>query len=243
MTTSKELYVANLVFKDITKTYSAVYNGNAVDGVTSRVYSGEYNKLPELQETLLFEIYDETPKGELPIAYKANNGTIYTTGSGKEWRTNLIGGTIDTSNGYSPVLLPTHFVDDFVNLKVPIQGGSTITMGPYNAYSETRNVIHQTAGKSIKGWPYNWGNWAIHYNEQIKIQNYSSSSKSVSFKLVSVSGQTINYYYNGTVGGTTKDTTMWTVTVPAGSTKTINTVITLGGSSNGGISRVLELNN
>mgnify|MGYP003317975287 CR=1 FL=1 len=116
-------------------------------------------------------------------------------------------------------------------------------MGPYNAYSETRNVIHQTAGKSIKGWPYNWGNWAIHYNEQIKIQNYSSSSKNVSFKLISVSGQTINYYYNGTANGTTKDATMWTFTVPANSTKTINTVITLGGSSNGGISRVLELNN
>jgi len=243
MTTSNELYVANLVFKDIVKTYTAVYNGNAVDGVTSRVYSGEYSKLPELQNTLTFEIYDETPKGELPIAYKANNGTIYTTGSGKQWRTHVIGGAIDTSNGYQPVHYPSQFVADFVKLKVPIQGGGTITIGPYDDYKETRNVIHQTAGVSIKGWPYNWGNWALHYTEKIKIQNYSSSSKSVSFKLVNVNGQTINYYYNGTSEGTTKDTTMWTVTIPANSSKTINTVITLGGSSNGGISRVLELNN
>lgn len=243
VTASNELHMAHLAFKDITKTYSAVYKGNAEDRNTARVYSGEYSKLPELQNSLLFEIYDETPQGELTVAYKANNGTVYTTGSGKRWRTNLIGGSIDTKNGYKPVYQSTHFVGDFVRLKVPIKSGSTINLGPYNAYSEVRNIIHTLGGNSIKGWPYNWGNWAVHYNEQIKIQNYSSSTKNVSFKLVDVSGQTINYYYSGTIKGTKSDTTMWTVNVPANSTKTINTIITLGGMSNGGISRVLELNN
>ena len=259
MTSSKELLFAAIWFKDIKNTYSATYKGNVTtnyNGYTpARMYSGEYDKLPELKHNMTYDIYDQTPNGIMPVSYKATDGNIYTTkpvtyfSSDSKyktvWKTHSSAGLIDTSNSkkYTPIYYPTQYVGDFVRLNVPTKTGS-FTLGPYKKYSEQRNIKHATSGNSIVGWPYNWANWGVRYIENLTFVNHGSKCRKVTLRLNELSNnQTINVIYDKEFYTIKRNGSqdLWTVIVPKNSSKTIRTEIILGGHSVGGITRELIL--
>lgn len=108
----------------------------------------------------------------------------------------------------------------------------------------------------------NWGNWAVHYTENIIINNTTSKNKRIAYYVNSVyagesgSGSAIvafpkdnslNYIYKRSVIGkwhTDNDfENIWTVVVPANTQVTIPTEVLLGGNSVGTIGRKVELLN
>lgn len=253
LTSSNTLYMSAIAFQDVNNTSYATYSGNYADnsangGTNTRVYSGYYNTLPILTNNLTVPIYDQTPSGEIPIAYLANNGEEIIKNS---WTTNVNGGLINTSTTpYSVIYYPEEFTSDFINLVVPTsfntstnQVTSSFTMGPYKSYFETRSYAHPSGG-TIYGWNYNWANWGVHYKEKITIANYSSSKKTVSFYVsYSKNKNKVAVYYNGAVRiiGQTNPNQIWKVTIPANSTKTMEAEVTLMGNSSRGITKYFVL--
>lgn len=243
-----------IAFQDVYNTSNAIYSGNYVDNSASgqtntRVYSGYYNFLPIVTNEVNIPIYDQTPSGSIPIAYWDNNEQEQISNS---WTTNVNGGKIDVStNPYQVIYYPKTFTSDFVKLVVPTSFNSftnkvtsSFTLGPYKKYFETRRHVHPS-GNSIYGWNYNWANWGVHYKEKITFTNSSSSKKTVSFYIDYSTGNDnrVAVYYNkkATVIGVTNPNKIWTVTVPANSSKTLETEVTLMGHSNSGVKKYFVL--
>lgn len=243
---SDTLYISTLAFKDVSKTFNAIYNGNNIKNYdqvcTARVYSGDYNGLPIINNNMTFDIYNETPKGNLPVSYTNLFGNSFISkGDGVyEWFSNTGGASINTSI-LKVDIQPYQNVSDYINLSVPTST-STITLGPYPNYKESRNIIHPKFKVNINGWPYNWGNWAVHYNENITIVNHTSQTQTVSFELLDVANSIVVSYYNGKFNYYKKDSTIWKVNIPANSSKNLNSIITLGGNSNGKLIKRVVLN-
>ena len=252
VTTSDKMEFALLAFKDFKKTYSTTYRGNCNDEVPerngntylpARGYAGYYKGLPEVTNTSTFEIYDETPKGALKVSYANTAGEIKTD---SQWITNNVGATINTSN-FKITRLYNVQVSDILHMFVPISETQMLETGPYPAYKEIRNLKNPICNYcSILGWPYNIGNWGVHYHENITIKNNSSSAKTVSF---TVSNNFISYYYNGKnhdVPESTSETnpaTVWRVTIPAKQTKTIPVTLMLRANGFGTVVKKVVLEN
>lgn len=259
VSSSDNLIFAAIWFKDIKKTYNSTYSGNVASNygtyTPSRMYSGVYNKLPELTHNMTYDIYNQTPNGIMPVSYEATDGYTYITkpvtyfqANSKYktiWRTNVSGGLIDTSasNNYTPIYYPTQYVGDFIKLKVPTET-SSFTIGPYRKYKEQRNIKHAVSKNSMVGWPYNWANWGVKYIENLTFVNHGSKCRKVTLRLNELTNnQTINVIYDNTFYTIKENGSqdLWTITVPKNSSKTIRTEIILGGHSNGGITRELIL--
>lgn len=238
---------------------SFAYDGNYVASSPSnefRVYSGNYGKLAELKNEMVYEITDQTPSGTLPVAYVSNMNEIVVA---DDVVTNAIGGELNQDADTSPctiTLLGQSFVQDFVGLKLP--GG--LVLGSYPGDVDTRNTTgwrrasdgKSLCGGNVNGATWNWGNWAVHYDDGVEIVNKSSSEKTV--KLVVTASdyyqQTVILKCGGSVstasGGKTainenRNSRECAVTVPAGETRAIPAVVTLGGQSAGKIEKKLVL--
>lgn len=104
----------------------------------------------------------------------------------------------------------------------------------------------------------NWGNWAIHYTENITLVNSGSQDRQVAYSIQTYYGgtytsaivafpidQTLNYVYKregiGAQQNTKEFLKVWEITVPAKSTITVPTEILLGGNSSGTIGHKVEI--
>lgn len=108
----------------------------------------------------------------------------------------------------------------------------------------------------------NWGNWAVHYTENIIINNTSNSTRRIAYYINSYyannadlasaivafpKNNNINYYYKRNIIGKWHTNNnfekVWEVIIPANTTITVPTEVLLGGNSAGTIGRKIELIN
>lgn len=104
----------------------------------------------------------------------------------------------------------------------------------------------------------NWGNWAIHYTENITLVNSGTKNRTIAYYIQAYYGgpyvsaivafpkdQTLNYTYKREGIGSFHDTNeflkVWEITVPAKSTITVPTEVLLGGNSSGTLGHKVEL--
>ncbi len=243
ITSSGKVHVAAIAFKDITKTGNATYSGNRNDNrqagnlthANTRVYSGYYNGSNKVTNSLTFEIYDETPTGLQQISFKNVFGTTVIADG---WKTNAIGGSIDTNNGYKAVLQDGIIGSDTINLIVPTSLNNTFTIGNFPHSRELRTNLHPS-GVSIKGWPYNWANWAVHYVEKITVVNKTNNMRTISFRLGERQG--VFAYTQGKMHDMSNQDYIWTTPIEANSSKTIDAYLVLGNNTNGTVIKQVYL--
>lgn len=223
-------------------TDGATYPGNVETGSTIGVYTGYYDKMPELENDITFEINDTVSKGN-NLKVKYNNKTY------SSWLTNGSGAYLKKNgSSYDINTISETMKSDMINFKYKSASGTIYTAGSYPEYKDTRPGILTQYGISARS--YNIANWAVHYNENIKIKNTGSSTRKVSFKIKNASnkmGSTCNStivsissygsYYKRISSG--NDFTAWTVNITPGQTISVPTKVTLGGDSCGYVEKYL----
>lgn len=245
ITTSGSLDMAALAFQgDYANTFNAKYNGNyitseyVVASPYARVYSGNYSLLPELEQSAKVYINDGTPKGNLALAWTGVDGKEK---SQNAMTTHLTGGRIDV--GTCGVEVVPETANETIQLSVPT-GSGTMKLGPYPNYADTRDVLLVTSRYAcgLKGWSFNWVNWAVHYNEKYTVMNDSSSARVVSY-IVDVKDQYLASVYNGVlnVGFSDGERVIWSETLAPGESKDFSFIITLGGNSSGSVKRYIRV--
>lgn len=243
MNSSDNLIFAVILFNDINKSANTTYDGNLTDVTTdnyggkhanSQVFSGKLNTLNVTSLNFTYDIYDITPTGNLLVNYKdaANNNKTL-----DYWKTNIRGNVNTTAIG-----------SDYAPLIVPVTNKSTITINPYPIGKEERNVysINKTL---LKGNPYNWANWAIHYDEKIKIYNHTNSTKVITYRISysncpDITTNRLGILYNDNIYtlGHNNNYKDFTVTIGANKSVTINPISTLTGFSCEYVTKKLILN-
>jgi len=106
---------------------------------------------------------------------------------------------------------------------------------------------------------YNWGNWAVHYTENITLVNSGSKDRQIAYYVQAYYGgtgtasslvafpvnQSLSYIYKREGIGKWQDTNeflkVWEIKVPANSSVTVPTEILLGGNCSGTIGHKVEL--
>ena len=228
---SKFLFISVFAFTDYSKTLDATYGGNYTNG--HKQYSGYFDKAPVTRQNATYYITDDTPSGALKTRYLGVDGEIHSNDDGA-WYTNnklpkegnLLGG-------------------DYATLKVPVDLGDGrglhyITMGAYyNGFEDER----------YPGTAFNWGNWGIHYEDEITIKNLSSESKTVAFVISAARDAKMVAYSNGNARlleyndswSSYTDNEVLEVEVPAGEERTMTADSTLCGMSTSLIKRKVVL--
>ena len=229
---SKFLFVSAFVFADYSKTFNATYGGNYYHE-DYKQYSGYFDKAPVTKQNATYYITDDTPSGALKTRYLGVDGEIHSNND-EAWYTNN--------------KLPTGgdlLGSDYAMMKVPIDLGDGrgihyITMGPYyNGFRDER--YPDTA--------FNWGNWGVHYEDEITIKNLSSENKTVAFVISAARNTKMVAYSNGNARlleygdgwSSYVDNEVWEVEIPAGGERTMTAGSTLCGRSNSLVKRRVVL--
>lgn len=232
-------------------TFGARYDGNYTmnknnNATYSRVYSGYYDMLPELESKSTYYINDGTSDENLKMAWE---NTYDEEVAEKAMSTHSGGGNLNYYCQVESIPVPK----DTINLRMPLDSG-TVLLGQYPDFKETRSgnyIVGRSCGSmDIKGLHYNWVPWAAHYNEEITIVNNASREKVVSYYIRvprdgenDWAGQNLIVIYDGGMRHYKEigDEKIWTTVVQPGEQQTMEFVLTLGGVSNGGVERYLKL--
>ena len=219
----KFLFISAFIFADYSKTFDAVYGGNFSDGPSQ--YSGYFDKAPITKQSSTYYITDDTSSGTLKTRYRGVDGTIYSNDD-NTWRTN--------DKGLRTGALLS---GDYAMLNVPIDSGDGqlryMTMGPYyNGFTDERYNVDGV------GTVFNWGNWGVHYEDEITIKNLSTTQKTVTFNISVALGTHVAVYYDGNAralnydnSGNYIDNEIWEIEIPAGEERTVTASSTLCGES------------
>ncbi|MBR3386482.1 InlB B-repeat-containing protein [Candidatus Saccharibacteria bacterium] len=229
---------------DYANTFNAKYEGNYTIGsngeVYTRVYSGSYGMLPEIEENSTFYINDGTPAGNMTFGWEGRNGVIK---HDEKLSTNGVGGgvaNLDMNNGCTTTFNENVFTSDIVNLRMP---RISMPIGTFNQYYDPRNIMVKSENFGYRcqlyGWPWNWGNWTVKYNDNFTLQNDSTRPRTVAFEMETGENATVGAVYNGDlrVIGPSNKMTVWSVTLQPGEKKTLSSIIFLAGNSGGAFPR------
>ncbi len=228
---NKFLFVSALAFTDYSKTLDATYGGNFTNG--HKQYSGYFDKAPVTKQSATYYITDDTPSGALKTRYLGVDGEIHSN---------------DDEAWYTNNKLPKEgdlLGSDYAALKVPVDLGDErgmfyMTMGAYyNGFVDER----------YPGTAFNWGNWGVHYEDEITIKNLSSENKTVAFVISAAKDTKMVTYFDGNTRSLEYgegwsdyvDNEVWEVEVPAGEERTVTAGSTLCGMSNSLVKRKVVL--
>lgn len=260
VTASNKLHFATLAFKNLNNTSNATYPGsveNVNDKPNLRVITGSVNMLPELYNNSTFVI-DDSVEADSNLKIICTNGRIY-----DHWNTNYVGAWSNSSAG---LVYPANedvkcvYKDDILPLSFTSELGSKVTVRPfYSGVDESydsRSTVIEAFGARLQ---FGASNWAVHYHENITLINAGNNSRIVSFIMKPAIGSTysivqdtinasknINYLDNSNKFLTSaqqnpENIMIWKVKIEPGQTITVPAIVTLGGMSNGDISKFIRI--
>jgi hypothetical protein len=219
--TDRRVDVAMAAFRNLGAVEGAEYNGNIVDDDknNTRVYSGSVDMAPVVKNGVAFTIDDDVPKGDLTVKVAGKESTY--------WATNFSARDGRVSAAVGNDILPIGFFRE--------NGVSYVLSG---------EGMDPLSG----GMAWNVANWSVRYEETVSIRNVGNKDRTLAFYLgtpresgdYTLAVESDGKYTYGIYGGGSK-LKVWEIEVGGGETKTVRATVTLGGMSNGGLAKRIEV--